>query len=101
MQSRPGRLQTETLSWKYFEPTPSSETCEVFPQKSEIAPGKQFVCSPKTHAHPSLRAKKIKGSQEIWEASVSMSYRMTYQLEGDRLTLRRIGTHDILKKEAG
>ncbi len=49
--------------------------------------------------HPSLRAKKMRGLEEIWEASVSMSYRITYQLAGDTLTLRRIGTHDILRRE--
>jgi mRNA interferase RelE/StbE len=54
-----------------------------------------------TPRHPSLRAKKLKGLEDIWEASVSMSYRITYQTAGDTLTLRRIGTHDILKKEGG
>jgi len=42
----------------------------------------------------------MKGLEDIWEASVSMSYRITYQLAGNVLILRRIGTHDILKKEA-
>jgi len=51
--------------------------------------------------HPSLRARKLRGLEDIWEASVSMSYRITYQLRNDKLTLRRIGTHDILRKEAG
>ncbi len=51
--------------------------------------------------HPSLRAKKMKGLKDVWEASVSMSYRFTYQIEGDALILPRIGTHDILRKETG
>ena len=49
--------------------------------------------------HPSLRAKKIKGLEDVWEASVSMSYRITYQIQGDTLILRRIGTHDVLRRE--
>lgn len=49
--------------------------------------------------HPSLRCKKMKAVEDIWEASVSMAYRLTYQIAGDDLILRRIGGHDILKKE--
>jgi mRNA-degrading endonuclease YafQ of YafQ-DinJ toxin-antitoxin module len=41
----------------------------------------------------------MKGLEGIWEASVSMSYRITYELAGDTLILRRIGTHGILKTE--
>lgn len=46
--------------------------------------------------HPSLRTKKIKGYEYIWEGSINMSYRFTYHFEGDTLYLRRIGTHSIL-----
>jgi len=49
--------------------------------------------------HPSLRARKMKAVEDIWEASISMAYRVTYQIAGNDLILRRIGTHDILKKE--
>jgi mRNA interferase RelE/StbE len=49
--------------------------------------------------HPSLRNKKMKGVEDIWEASVSISYRITYQVSGDALILRRVGTHDILRRE--
>jgi mRNA interferase RelE/StbE len=47
--------------------------------------------------HPSLRLKKMGGRGEIWEASVTMTYRFTFQREGDTYILRRIGTHDILR----
>ncbi len=50
-------------------------------------------------SHPSLRTKKMKGLKGIWEASVTMSYRITYQRAGDTLILRRIGTHDMLRHE--
>ncbi len=40
------------------------------------------------------------GVEGIWEARVSISHRITYELDGDTLTLRRIGPHDILRKEA-
>ena len=49
-------------------------------------------------SHPSLRVKKIKGTAGIWEMSVTMSYRLTFELHGERILLRRIGTHDILRQ---
>ncbi len=49
-------------------------------------------------AHPSLRVKRIKGTNRIWEMSVTMNYRITFELDGERVILRRIGTHDIRKR---
>jgi len=49
--------------------------------------------------HPSLRAKKIKGRRdEMYEASITMNYRILFQIEDDTYLLRRIGTHDILNR---
>jgi len=50
--------------------------------------------------HPSLRIKKIQGTAGIWEGSVTMAYRFTFHKEDGSIVLRRIGTHDILKKES-
>lgn len=44
--------------------------------------------------YPALRAKKIKGTEDIWEARASRSLRITFQIEGDTLILRNIGHHD-------
>jgi mRNA-degrading endonuclease RelE of RelBE toxin-antitoxin system len=44
--------------------------------------------------HPSLRVKKIRGAPGIWEARVSRSCRLTFQLEGDVCLLRNVGEHD-------
>ena len=44
--------------------------------------------------YPALRVKKIKGTGNIWEARVSRSLRMTFQLEGGTIVLRNIGQHD-------
>ena len=49
--------------------------------------------------HPSLRVKKMEGLNNIWEGRVSDSYRFTFQINGDTCILRRIGSHDILKRE--
>ena len=49
--------------------------------------------------HPSLRVKRIKGTQGIWEARASKSLRITFETEGDALILRNVGHHDqTLKK---
>lgn len=49
--------------------------------------------------HPALRAKKIKGSKDIWEGRVTRGYRFTFNWQGNVIILRRVGTHDILRKE--
>ncbi len=49
--------------------------------------------------HPSLRVKKIKGTENRWEGSVTMNYRFTYQISEDTVLFRRIGTHDLLNRE--
>lgn len=48
--------------------------------------------------HPSLRVKKMKGTQVIWEMSITMNYRLTFEVSAEEIFLRRIGTHDILNQ---
>ena len=48
--------------------------------------------------HPSLHVKKLRGTDKF-EIRVSKGYRLTFRYADDVLELRRIGTHDILKKE--
>lgn len=50
--------------------------------------------------HPSLRVKKIKGTQDRWEGSVTIKYRFTFHFEGETIVFRSIGTHDILLRES-
>ncbi|MDP2168061.1 MAG: hypothetical protein Q8J64_07000 [Thermodesulfovibrionales bacterium] len=53
-------------------------------------------------AHPSFRTKKIQGvrNPEIWEASLTMDYRFTFQMEKDGvIVFRNIGKHSILEKK--
>jgi hypothetical protein len=47
--------------------------------------------------HPSLRVKRIKCTELLWEMSIAMNYRVTFEITLDELILRRIGTHDILR----
>jgi len=51
-------------------------------------------------SHPSLRVKRIQGTSDRWEGSVTMKYRFTFQLVGTTLIFRTIGIHDILLKES-
>lgn len=55
-----------------------------------------FVKNP---THPSLRTKKIKGTDAIWESSINMDIRIIWFFENAKLIfLLDIGHHDILKK---
>lgn len=48
--------------------------------------------------HPSLQAKKIQGTENIWEGRVDQKYRFTFQLENEDdqmiIVLRNIDNHD-------
>ena len=50
-------------------------------------------------SHPSLRAKHVHGTKTRWEGSVTKNYRFTFELTGNSVIFRRIGTYDILRKE--
>ncbi|MFQ6066706.1 MAG: type II toxin-antitoxin system YafQ family toxin [bacterium] len=45
-------------------------------------------------SHPSLRTKKIKSRENIWEARVAKDYRFSFETRGDTYVLRRIGRHE-------
>ena len=47
--------------------------------------------------HPSLRTKRIQGSDGLFECSVNMDIRIIWYYEGDRMIiLLDVGHHDIL-----
>ena len=48
--------------------------------------------------HPSLRFKKLKGTDKF-EIRISKGYRLTLRYQDQILELRRVGTHDLLRKE--
>jgi mRNA interferase RelE/StbE len=48
--------------------------------------------------HPSIRAKRIQGTKNRWEGSITMNYRFTFELVENTVIFRTIGTHDILRK---
>ncbi len=54
-----------------------------------------FLSNPR---HPSLHTKKMEGFRNLWEGRITRAYRFTYLIQADTYILRRIGTHDILKR---
>jgi mRNA interferase RelE/StbE len=65
---------------------------EAFDQKLEL-----FL---QDTSHRSLRIKRIQGMKNRWEGSVTMKYRFTFELSGDLVIFRSIGSHDILDRES-
>lgn len=51
-------------------------------------------------SHPSLRVKRIQGTKDRWEGSVTKKYRFTFQYMDETILFRAIGTHDILNRES-
>ena len=48
--------------------------------------------------HPSLRLKKLKGTDRF-EIRISKGYRLTLRIDQGVMELRRVDTHDILRDE--
>ena len=48
--------------------------------------------------HPSLRTKRIKGTDDMFECSINMDIRIIWHYEKNRMMLLSVGHHDILKK---
>lgn len=53
----------------------------------------------KDFRHPSLRVKKMRGysNPEIWELSLTMDFRATFEIREASLFFRKIGNHETLK----
>ncbi|MCJ7772849.1 MAG: hypothetical protein MUP22_06920 [Desulfobacterales bacterium] len=49
--------------------------------------------------HPSLRTKKVQGTDDIFECSINMPIHMTWQYDGDSIILRVIRNHDNVFKK--
>ncbi len=68
------------------------------PKEIQKAFDKKLSLFLKETSHPSLRVKRIQGTKNQWEGSITMQYRFTFQfLNKNGVLLRTIGTHDILK----
>lgn len=67
----------------------SGEVNDRFKEKLKLLESSNFT-------HPSLRIKKIKGTGNIWEASIDMNHRFTFEKIEGGIKLRVIGPHKVL-----
>jgi mRNA-degrading endonuclease RelE of RelBE toxin-antitoxin system len=44
--------------------------------------------------HPSLRVHPIRGAANIYEARVDQKYRLSFEFDGEKKTLRNVDNHD-------
>ncbi|OGP71077.1 MAG: hypothetical protein A2Y80_06645 [Deltaproteobacteria bacterium RBG_13_58_19] len=68
------------------------------PQRIKKATDKQLELFLANSQHPSLNIKKMQDPRDIWEGRITKGYRFTFQMEEEICILRRIGTHDILRR---
>jgi len=59
---------------------------------------KKLTLMGKNPHHPSLRTKKVQGTNDIFECSVTISIRMTWQYDDGSILLRVVGNHDEVLK---
>jgi len=68
------------------------------PEKIKPRVNKNLALLFENPRHPSLRFKKLKGTDKF-EIRISKGYRLTLRYQDQILELRRVGTHDLLRKE--
>jgi mRNA interferase RelE/StbE len=71
---------------------------KLLPENIQSRVDKQLNLLLKDSRHPSLRLKKLKGTN-IFEVRVTKGYRLTFGYREGVLELRRVGTHDLLRNE--
>ena len=77
---------------------PFERDFQALPVSVQRRAAKQFQLLLDNPRHPSLRIKKMADPRDIWEGRVSRDYRFTFQIIGDIYLMRRIGTHDVLRR---
>jgi hypothetical protein len=48
--------------------------------------------------HPSLRVHKLRSVEGLWEFSVTMKYRVIFEIEGEYYVLLAVGPHRIVDR---
>ena len=48
--------------------------------------------------HPSLRVHKLRGVEGLWEFSVTMNYRVVFEVVGEYYVLLGVGPHRIVDR---
>lgn len=65
------------------------EVQQRFKEKFQLLASSKFT-------HPSLRVKRMQGTEGIWEASIDRAHRFTFEKIKGGIRLRVIGPHSIL-----
>lgn len=95
----PARKATASAPLKVARTDSFARDFKGLPKEIQERTEKAILRLGQNPSYPSLRVKKMQGLSDIWEASVTMSNRLTLHRAGEAIILRRVGTHDILKKE--
>ena len=77
-----GRTARFAKAWKQLNP------------QEKVVARKAIVNMATGLRYPALNVKKMKGIEGIWEASASLSLRITFQITGNTIILRNVGRHD-------
>jgi mRNA-degrading endonuclease RelE of RelBE toxin-antitoxin system len=68
------------------------------PKEIQTAFDKKLALFLDNTTHPSLSVKRIQGTEQRWEGSVTKNYRFTFEFIENTVFSRTIGTHDILSR---
>lgn len=75
------------------------EDYKKLPQNIQKRTDKKITLLINNPHHPSLRIKKIQGTEDVWEGRITKRIRFTFQIIKDIYILRRIGEHNkVLRK---
>lgn len=74
---------------------------ERLDERSREAARKAFRLFEEDPDHPSLRFKKLRGSDHIWSVRVTAQYRAVGERRGDAISWVWIGTHNDFDKLFG
>ena len=77
----------------YYSELFAEKTKQLPPEIKKALRRKLELMASNPH-HPSLRAKKIREQDRIFEASITTDIRMTWEYVEDGILLRNIGEHD-------
>ena len=68
------------------------------PAEIQTRAGRNLEVFLRNQRHPSLGVKRMEGAPGIWEMRVSGNYRITFEFVEEGVLLRRIGTHNVLRR---
>ncbi len=84
---------------KFFYTSSFKKDFHRLPKEIQVLVEQKLVLFLDNPRHPSVMAKKIEGTDYIWEGRITRNYRFTFQIENDLCVLRRVGLHDITKRK--